>query len=548
MTSIRRDLSRVRVVAGLFLRLVAPHLRRRLTGQSIELGAFGAQLRETLQLLGVTYIKLGQFLATRFDIIPEEICKELARLFDEVPAMPASNVRRILEREFARPVEQLFSHFEWTCVAAASVAQVHKAITNEGRVVAVKVQRPGIVELFAADMRFIGQMARIADRLKLLGSQPIAEVLEEFRSYTELEMNFLIEGRTADRLRANAGEFEEIPEVIWALTSKRVLTMNFMEGFPLSQVIEYVESGRTAELKKLAPDLDLEQAVRNLARACLRQLFVTGFFHADPHPGNIILRGDGTVVFIDFGIFGQLSPTQMEDVAGYIEGVATGNVPESYRHFLQLLQTTPETDFDHLKRDMYAMMHTWYEASRDLESSVSERHIGTYINEFIKAIRRNQVRMGYGMILFWRALMTLDSTALRFQQQFDLLNELQSFFVATRYAKLGRYLSPDELGNGLLMAHKSVRDCPTEVLHPLQLQVDQNRLSLEARMSPDRSRRHPQSEFAKGIVLAIFSLPALLLLSSPKTLTSIPPLWGLAIWAFTLIAAILLLIRHENAK
>lgn len=527
------DLRRAILVTRTILPLVLSVLRQRVSGEKSDLPKIGVRLREALQSLGVTYIKLGQFLAMRFDIIPEEVCRELARLFDEVPPMPSTTVRRILEQEFSRPVEQLFSQFEWSCVAAASVAQVHQAVTHDGRVVAVKVQRPRITELFAADMRFLGLLARMADKLELLGPQPIAEVLEEFQVYTQLEMDFVVEGRTADRLRANAGEYEAIPGIVWALTTSRVLTMDFMEGFPLSQIIKYVESGRVAELKRIAPDLDLELAVHNFARACLRQLFQTGFFHADPHPGNIILRGDGTVVFVDFGIFGQLTPKQMENVAAYIESLAIGNIPQSYRHFLQLLQTTSETDFDQLRRDIYAMMLGWYEASRDPATPVSERHIGKYINEFIGVVRRNRVRMSYGLILFWRALMTLDATALRFQQQFDLLSELQSFFAATRSAGLERHLGPAVLGRWVLTIERTIRECPSRLLRSVPKQDEQNIL-IEATVSSGVTHQHPRPDFAKGLAMALCSLSLMLLVASPLVSTG----WGLAIWALVTMAAL----------
>jgi ubiquinone biosynthesis protein len=208
--------------------------------------------------------------------------------------------------------------------------------------------------------------------------------------------------------------------------------MEFIKGYPLSDVIHLIEKGREEELKRRAPTLDLQLAVQNFAAACLRQLFVTGFFHADPHPGNIFLREDGKVVFVDFGIFGQLTAERRETFASYIENLAMGNIELSYRHFLHLLQPTPQTDMQELRRDVHRIMDRWHRASLQEDASLTERHLGTYFSEFIGAIRRNYVLMSMDTLLFWRAILTLDSTALRFGKQFDLLSELREFFEQTR--------------------------------------------------------------------------------------------------------------------
>jgi ubiquinone biosynthesis protein len=435
------DLQRVLLLAWTLIITALPLLLRRLVGIRDHPTIIGARLRRSLQNLGITYIKLGQFLAMRFDILPEEVCRELARLFDAVPPMSARDVRATLEAEFAMPVEELFRSFEWQAIAAASVAQVHKATQHDGVVVAVKVQRPGIERIFSADIRNFRRAARLGDYLRLLGPQSMVEAVNEFDRYTRREMDFLTEGRTADRLRRNAGPHDSAPLIYWELTTSRVLTMEFIEGYPLSDIIHLLETGRAEELKQLAPGLDLQLAVQNFARACLRQLFVTGFFHADPHPGNIFLREDGTVVFVDFGIFGQLTAERRETFASYIENLAVGNIEQSYRHFIRLLQPTPQTEMEQLRRDVHRIMNRWHTASQQSEVALSERHLGTYFTEFIAAIRHNQVQMSMDTLLFWRAIITLDATALRFGSQFDLLSALRDFFQKTRPTPLERLMA-----------------------------------------------------------------------------------------------------------
>jgi ubiquinone biosynthesis protein len=441
-------------------------------------------------------------MAMRFDILPEEVCRELARLFDDVPPLTSAAVRKTLEGEFGRPVEDLFSDFDWQCLAAASVAQVHRATKLDGEVVAVKIQRPGIARVFAADIRNFLRAARLGDYLQLLGPQSMVDAINEFARYTLREMDFVIEGQTADRLRRNAGPYDTAPRIHWDLTTTRVLTMEFIEAHKLSDILQLLETGRGEEIKSRAPGLDIQQAVRNLSRACLRQLFVTGFFHADPHPGNIFLREDGTVVFVDFGIFGQLTPERRETFASYIENLAMGNVEQSYRHFVRLLQPTAQTEMQQLKSDVHRIMHRWHEASLQPDAALSERHLGTYFSEFIRAIRRNKVQMSMDTLLFWRALLTLDATALRLGKHFDLLSVLREFFQEVRPTPVERImglLRDRELAATLVRLKQELPDQTERLAHSLA--HGQARLQI-LHSSRESSERGPERA-ARLLVLPI---------------------------------------------
>lgn len=428
------DVRRAAVLAVMLARTLLPPLLLRLRGVREPSAAIGARIRKAFERLGVTYVKLGQFLAMRFDILPEDVCRELARLFDAVPPMSTAIVLQTIEQELGAPAEALFADFNREPLGAASIAQVHRATLRDGTQVAVKVQRPRIQEIFAADIRNLRRLARIGDVFHILGPQSMVEAVQEFERFTSREMNFLTEANTAEKLRANAGPFEDVPRIHRALTTSRVLTMDFIDAPSLSEIIHALED-------KAPPRLNLDRAIHNLARACLRQLFVTGFFHADPHPGNILIREDSTVVFVDFGIFGQLSAERREVFATYIESLAVGNVEQSYRYFVQLLEPTAETDLQQLRRDVHAIMRGWYEASREPDTPLAARHLGKYFGEFITAIRDNRVKMGLDTLLFWRALLALDSTALRFEEQFDLLGELRSFFERYRPGPLERVMA-----------------------------------------------------------------------------------------------------------
>ncbi len=506
------DVERAAVLAVALVRTLTPPLLLRLRGVREPVAAIGARLRQAFEHLGVTYVKLGQFLAMRFDILPEDVCRELARLFDTVPPMPAETVLRTIERELGASVTSLFTEFDAKPLGAASIAQVHRATLRDGTAVAVKVQRPRIAEIFASDIRNLRRLARVGDILRLLGPQSMAEAVEEFERFTSREMNFLTEAHTAERLRANAGPFEDVPRIYRAYTTSRVLTMEFIDAPSLSELIHLLdEDDGASRWRDAAEQLDVERALRNLATASLRQLFVTGFFHADPHPGNILIREDSTVVFVDFGIFGQLSAERREVFASYIENLAMGNIEQSYRYFVRLLEPTAETDLLQLRRDVYAIMRGWYEASRAPDTPLGARHLGKYFGEFIEAIRSNKVRMGLDTLLFWRALLALDSTALRFEAQFDLLGELRRFFEQHRPTPFERVVALATSSELAFDLFDVSRFAPRDVSQTLE-DATVERASISVRREVSRGRARGDNNDTRLMAACVAGVAFLLLL------------------------------------
>ncbi len=399
------------------------------------------RIRLALERLGTTYLKLGQFMAMRFDLLPRDLCDELQRLFENVPPLPLPIVQAVVEAELGAPLADLFSEFQPRPIGSASIAQVHEARNLRGERLAIKVQRPGIDGVFEADMRILGRLARAIDRLGWFPSLALNDMVAEFATFTRRELDFVTEGRTADRLRAHATAEQVVPRIDWKMTTHRVLTMEFIDGLSIAEAGRRLHHGGAAGIDGRLRHFSLDDALHNLAFASLHQFFGTGFFHADPHPGNILLLDDNRIAFIDFGIFGVLSREKRELLTGYTENVAVGNIDEAYRYYAKLSTPTGRTDLAAFKRETKAVLTEWYQASLRVASPLSQRHVGKVIGDITDILRRHHVRVDLETLLFWRAAIALDSSALSLSQNFDLIREMRHYFTQQSPPPLERVIA-----------------------------------------------------------------------------------------------------------
>ncbi|WP_026082643.1 ABC1 kinase family protein [Mastigocladopsis repens] len=305
-------------------------------------------IRNTLLDLGPTFIKVGQLFSTRADIFPSEYVEELAKLQDKVPAFSYEQVEAIIEQELAKKIPQLYQSFEPIPLAAASLGQVHKAVLHSGEAVVVKVQRPGLRKLFEIDLQILKGITRYFQNHPKWGrGRDWLGIYEECCRILWEEIDYLNEGRNADTFRRNfrAHDWVRVPRVYWRYTSSRVLTLEYAPGIKISQY-EAIE----------AAGLDRKVIARQGAEAYLHQLLNDGFFHADPHPGNIAVSPTGALIFYDFGMMGRIKTNVREGLMETLFGIASKDGERVVRSLVDLGALAPADDMGPVRRSVQYML------------------------------------------------------------------------------------------------------------------------------------------------------------------------------------------------
>ncbi|MBD2560405.1 ABC1 kinase family protein [Nostoc sp. UIC 10607] len=305
-------------------------------------------IRNTLLDLGPTFIKVGQLFSTRADIFPIEYVEELAKLQDKVPAFSYEQVEATIEKELGKKIPELFHNFEPIPLAAASLGQVHKAVLHTGESVVVKVQRPGLKKLFEIDLQILKGITRYFQNHPKWGrGRDWLGIYEECCRILWEEIDYLNEGRNADTFRRNFRGYDwvNVPRIYWRYATSRVLTLEYLPGIKISQY-EALE----------AAGLDRKAIARQGAQAYLLQLLNSGFFHADPHPGNIAISASGALIFYDFGMMGRIKSNVREGLMQTLFGIAQKDGDRVVQSLIDLGAIAPTDDMGPVRRSVQYML------------------------------------------------------------------------------------------------------------------------------------------------------------------------------------------------
>lgn len=365
------------------------------------------RVREALEELGGTFIKLGQVLSTRPDLVPQELADELRRLRSNCPTVPYPEIRKRLEEEFGDRLSTLFQSINEEPLAAASIAQVHPAVLADGTNVVLKIVRPGIEETIESDMDILMELARLTEnRFREQGYSP-TETVREFQQELTREVDLLHEGRSTDRFRKYFADDPMIhfPVVYWSATSRRVLALEHVQGTLLS---ETDFSLMTAEHRRAI--------VSKGAEAVFRQCLEFGFFHADPHPGNIFAMPEGGICFIDCGMTGRIDRQTMQDLATLVMSVINADLDNVIDATMALCNAETSLKFDRaFRRDAWTFM------ARFECGTIESLDMAGLLEEFFALLRRYRIRCPADLVFLIKALSTIQGVAREIDPQFDLI-------------------------------------------------------------------------------------------------------------------------------
>ncbi|ABW30557.1 ABC1 kinase family protein [Acaryochloris marina] len=317
-------------------------------------------IRETLLDLGPTFIKVGQLFSTRADLFPAEYVEELSKLQDRVPAFSYEIVERIIEKDFGRTIPELFCSFDPVPLAAASLGQVHRAQLQSGEEVVVKIQRPGLKKLFDIDLRILKGIAHYFQNHPKWGpGRDWLGIYEECCKILYEEIDYLNEGRNADQFRRNFREQEwvYVPRVFWRYATPRVLTLEYVPGLKISNYDAIDAAG-----------IDRKRIAQLSAKAYLYQLLTDGFFHADPHPGNLAVSSDGKLIFYDFGMMGQITTLTREKLLKTFFGFAQKDANKVIASLIDLGALLPVDDMGPIRRSIQYMLDNFMGQPFDKQS------------------------------------------------------------------------------------------------------------------------------------------------------------------------------------
>jgi len=354
-------------------------------------------LAADLEKLGPTFVKLGQVLSTRPDLLPPQYLEALTRLQDQVQPFPYADVQRIVEAELGARLSKAFSQFEEQPIAAASLGQVHRAALRDGRIVAVKVQRPDIARTVAADLEALDEVAQFLTNHTDAGKRyDLVGMVQEFRTALEAELDYVQEANNLRLLGNNLSEFDAIviPQPVEGYTSTRVLTMDYVDGTKVTKITPIV-----------ALDLDRGVLADTLVRAYLKQIVIDGVFHADPHPGNVLITTDGLLGLIDLGMMGRISPQMQDRLLKLLLAISEGRGEEAAEVAVTLGEKLPEFNEAGFRRDISALV------GKIGHQSVADFQIGRVFLDLSALINDNAMRAPAELTMLGKTLLHLDEVA-----------------------------------------------------------------------------------------------------------------------------------------
>ena len=495
-------------------------------------------LADDLERLGPTFVKLGQLLSTRADLLPPEYLEALSRLQSDVEPFDGEEAESMVEKELGVRISKAFSRFDRAPFAAASLGQVHYAEMRDGRPVAVKVQRPGVPELIDADLESLLQIAQLLDRRSGFAERfDLEGMVREFEKSLAEELDYRKEASNLERLARNLERFDRllVPSPIEDYSSARVLTMEYVSGRKLSEL---------SPLTRM--EMDGPELARQLFEAYLQQILVDGFFHADPHPGNLYVTPDRRIALLDLGMVGRTTPRMQDKLLALLLAIGDGQGDRAAEVATSLGEVAPDADLRGFSRAVGDLV------AAHRSSTVDQLEVGRVVMSTSAAAGRFGVRMPAELTLLGKALLHLDHVARTLHPDFDPNAAIREHVADVMRRRMLKQASPGQVLSTLLEVNQVVQRLPAQINQFLE-RVSNNELELRVRAF-DETRlmeglQKIANRIAMGLVLAALIVGAAMLMSvsTEFTLFGYP---GLAMVLFLAaagggVALVVSILRHD---
>lgn len=504
--------------------------KKKVTAETnINLESVGKQLRHALQEIGPTAIKLGQIASTRYDTLPGEITSELEKLQDHASTIDFEHVQTTIENELEDDLENIFDHVYPTPIATASIGQVHAARLLTGEDVVVKVQRPGLKPKMQTDLEILDGIGHLLEeRTKWAKRYRVSDIIDELSGILRNELDYIMEGRNQGHI---AKQFDEqtlvkVPDVYWELTTQKVLTMEKINGIKISDNELLDESG-----------YDRSLIAKRLADSMLRQILKYGFFHGDPHSGNIDILPQNTIAFMDFGETGKVSDNLKHHFASIIVNLYQGNTRGMIKTFNRMDLIDETTNIDALKRDLDAL-HANYENVKIKDLSLGKIIIGIF-----SVVYHHRIKIPTEMVMISKTILTLEGVLGRLDPEFSLMRAAEPY---ARRLLRQRYHPKEIIRNSLEQIGENIEilnDLPNDVKEVLSV-VKKGRVGFDVNLKQSdiimRRLDKISNRIAFSILMLAFSIIMAGLIVGFAILGQSTMIWGLPIIEIGAILALLM--------
>jgi len=480
-------------------------------------------IRESLLELGPTFIKVGQLFSTRADIFPAEYVEELAKLQDQVPAFTYQQTKEIIEEEFGKPLNQLFASFDPSPLAAASLGQVHKAKLHNGEEVVVKVQRPGLKQLFTIDLAILKQITRYFQNHPRWGKgRDWLGIYDECYRILWEETDYLNEGKNADTFRRNfrGQNWVKVPRVYWRYTSPKVLTLEYVPGIKISHYSALEAAG-----------LDRKNLAQLGAKAYLQQLLNDGFFHADPHPGNLAVSPEGALIFYDFGMMGSIKTNVREKLMSTLMGITQKNADLIIKSLIELGALQPIGDMSPVRRSIQFMLDNF------MDKPFEEQSITAISDDLYDIAYDQPFRFPATFTFVMRAFSTLEGVGKGLDPDFNFMEIAQPFaiqFINGNNDSTTGNLILDELGKQAIQVGTTAFGLPQRIEQTIE-QLERGDIRIRTRSTETERAIRRLSTVQQGTNYTIV-LCTLLICATLLFVNNLTP-WGVVLLVIATIPA-----------